>query len=183
MCRRSGHSIVVLVVAFAGIMTLCGCSYDMSVQPSYRTLARSDFFSDERSARPLTIGTVATAKRDSGGGIPFPLTIELLQQGRERFDIFCSPCHGRLGNGEGMVVQRGFSRPPSFHLERLKSVPDSHYFEVITHGIGRMWPYGNRTSVSDRWAISGYIRVLQFSQAAPLSAVPPDELENLRKEQ
>jgi hypothetical protein len=181
-CHRLCLPILLLLFAAAG------CSYDMSVQPSYRPMSESGFFSDQRSARPLPVGTVAREQPQEIRGpipqdIPLQITIELLRHGRERFDIYCSTCHGRLGNGEGMVVQRGFSPPPSFHLERLRSAPDSHYFGVITYGIGRMWDYGNRTSVQDRWAITSYIRVLQLSQSAPLSDVPQSELRNLRTEQ
>ena len=105
---------------------------------------------------------------------PFPVTREVLDRGRERFDIFCSVCHGRLGNGEGMVVKRGFRQPPSFHIDRLKEARVGHFFDVITNGFGAMADYAAQINARDRWAIVAYIRALQLSQNVPLGDVPPE---------
>jgi mono/diheme cytochrome c family protein len=100
-------------------------------------------------------------------GSPLPVTPALLERGRERFNIYCAPCHSKLGDGDGMVARRGFPAPPSFHTARLREAPDSHFFAVITQGYGVMYPYADRITVEDRWAITAYIRALQFSQHAP----------------
>lgn len=113
---------------------------------------------------------------------PFPITREILYRGRERFNITCSPCHGRLGNGEGMVVRRGFRQPPSFHIDRLREAPVGHFFDVMTNGFGAMPDYANQTTPQDRWAIVAYIRALQLSQHATLADVPPEERDQLIKE-
>jgi mono/diheme cytochrome c family protein len=105
---------------------------------------------------------------------PFPVTREVLERGRERFDIFCSVCHGRLGTGEGMVVRRGFRQPPSYHIDRLKEAPVGHFFDVITNGFGAMPDYAAQIQARDRWAIVAYIRALQLSQNVPLGDVPPE---------
>jgi mono/diheme cytochrome c family protein len=105
---------------------------------------------------------------------PFPITREVLERGRERFDIFCSVCHGRLGTGEGMVVRRGFRQPPSYHIDRLKEARVGHFFDVITNGFGAMPDYAAQIHVRDRWAIVAYIRALQLSQNVPLGDVPAE---------
>jgi mono/diheme cytochrome c family protein len=109
------------------------------------------------------------------------VTRDLVDRGREAFDINCSVCHGRDGYGLGMVVQRGFPQPPSFHSERLRQAPVGHFFEVITHGYGVMYPFGSRISPADRWAIVSYIRALQFSQAAPVNQLQAMDLDKLEK--
>lgn len=106
---------------------------------------------------------------------PFPITREVLERGRERFDIYCAPCHGRTGDGNGMIVQRGFPPPPSYHIDRLRQAPVGHFFDVITQGYGIMYPYAERVEPADRWAIAAYIRVLQKSQDAKLADVPSQE--------
>jgi len=111
---------------------------------------------------------------------PPPVTMALLERGRQRFDINCSPCHGRLGNGEGMIVQRGFPRPPSYDIDRLRNVPSQHFYDVITHGYGVMYSYAGRVEPADRWAIAAYIRALQASAHASLSDVPPDKQKALQ---
>jgi hypothetical protein len=197
--KKRGHGITRArtwgtgLLLFAFLATGIGCSYNMSKQPRYNPLEPSPFFPDGRSARPVVEGTVArgqyhpgqdaffSAKEDGAvvNRIPVPVTMELLSRGRERYDIYCSPCHGRVGDGEGMVVQRGFSRPPSYHIDRLRQAPDGHFFEVITYGLGRMSSYANRVAPMDRWAITAYIRALQLSQAAKLSDLSPREREIL----
>ncbi len=113
---------------------------------------------------------------------PFPITREVLQRGRERFDIYCSPCHGRTGNGNGMIVQRGFPPPPSYHIDRLRQAPVGHFFDVMTQGYGIMYSYAERVEPADRWAIAAYIRALQKSHDGRLQDVPSDAQAQLRKQ-
>jgi cytochrome c len=113
---------------------------------------------------------------------PFPITREIMTRGRERFDIYCAVCHGRTGDGDGMIVQRGLKHPPSYHIERLVSAPVGHYFDVMTNGFQTMYSSKDRVSVQDRWAIIAYIRALQFSRRASLKDVPPDVREKLARE-
>jgi len=110
---------------------------------------------------------------------PLPLTRALLQRGQERFEIYCAPCHGRSGNGDGMIVRRGFPAPPSYHTDRLRNAPDSHFYQVISNGYGVMYPYADRVDPRDRWAIVAYIRALQLSQHAPRSQLTPQDLAHL----
>jgi hypothetical protein len=162
------------------------CRLDMHVQPRYNPLARSDFFPDQRSARPLIEGTVARGQLhqdtyfysgkvgpNPGDVMPFPVTMRVLERGRERFNIFCAPCHSRLGDGNGFVPSRGFSRkPPSFHIARLENAPLGYFFDVITNGFGIMPDYGSQIPPEDRWDIVAYVRALQLSQNATLADVP-----------
>lgn len=164
----------------------------MADQPRYQPLQRSTFFGDERSARPLIPDTVARGHLDADAAfytgkvganlvdtLPLPLTLELLERGQERFNIFCSPCHDRTGSGNGMVVRRGFRHPPSYHIARLLQAPIGHFFDVMTHGFGAMPDYAAQVPPRDRWAIAAYIRALQFSQNARLTDVPPQERQRL----
>jgi hypothetical protein len=175
-----------------GLLFLGGCQQKMADQPRYEPLAKSDFFGDERSARPLVEGTVARGHLDTNEALytgkvngrlmerlPFPITKDVLLRGQERFNIFCSPCHDRIGTGQGMVVKRGFRAPPSFHIDRLRTSPDGHFFDVITHGFGIMPDYAGQVSPKDRWAIVAYIRALQLSQNAKLTDVPEPERRSL----
>ena len=181
-----------LVLILVMLSATAACGYNMSLQPRSSPMTRSNFFADQRSERPVVDGTAAHNQKslndplntgqENGQEVantPLPVTMGLLQRGRDRFDIYCSPCHSRLGNGEGIVVQRGFAHPPSYHSDRLRSAPDGHFFGVITEGFGRMWSYANRVEVADRWAITAYIRALQLSQSAPLADVPPTEQQQL----
>jgi len=174
---------------------LFGCRLDMHVQPKYKPLDPSNFFDDGRSARPEVPGTVAhghlraddflfTGKvnGEPADAFPFPVTREVLERGRERYNIYCSPCHDYTGSGRGMVVQRGFPPPPSYHLERLVKAPAGHFFEVMTNGYGAMYSYASRVTPEDRWAIVAYIRALQLSQHATLEDVPPQEREHLTEQ-
>ncbi len=175
------------------LMLAAGCGHNMSRQPRYNPLAPSDFFADGRSERPVVPGTVAHGSpafgdpaytgRGANGEVlermPVPVTRGLLERGRERFDIYCSPCHGRTGDGQGMIVKRGFRQPPSYHTQRLLDAPDGHFFGVITDGFGEMYSYADRVAPADRWAIIAYIRALQFSQDARLDDVPPAERRRL----
>jgi hypothetical protein len=142
----------------------------MHDQPRLEPLQESAFFADGRASRPLVEGTVARGHlRD-----PLPLTPELLARGRERFDIFCTPCHDRTGSGNGIVVQRGFRRPESYHSERLRAAPDGYFFDVMTNGFGTMLDYRERITPRDRWAIVAYVRALQLSQSALLTDLPAE---------
>jgi hypothetical protein len=162
-------------------LTVLSCSRkDMVDQPSYRPLQESRFFRDGVSARPPVPGTVPFGARPgdpSLDGSPVreesgPITLAMLRKGRQRYEIYCSPCHGRTGEGNGMIVQRGFPAPPSFHSQRLRTAKDSHLYSVITHGFGRMYGYGYRVDPRDRIAVVAYIRSLQFSREAALGDVP-----------
>jgi mono/diheme cytochrome c family protein len=175
-----------------GVLLLAACQQQMADQPRYDPLAKSDFFDDGRSARPAVEGSVARGRLEAGehlytgktGGkpaeaIPFAVTRNVLAKGRERYDIYCSPCHDRLGNGRGMVVRRGFRAPPSFHNERLRQAPAGHFFDVMSHGLGDMPDYAEQISAEDRWAVAAYIRALQLSQRAPLAQLPEEERRKL----
>jgi mono/diheme cytochrome c family protein len=173
-----------------------GCNQMMSDEPRYKPLAASDFFADGLSARPQVAGTIARGHlhldqafyTGKSGGVPvtsFPVAVtrDLLVRGRERFDIFCSPCHGRLGTGDGVVVERGFRSPPSYHIDRLRNAPVGHFFDVMTNGFGAMSSYASRVPAADRWAIAAYIRALQLSQHATLADAPANTrqlLESMR---
>ncbi len=174
--------------ALASLLWLAGCQQKMADQPRYEPLQKSDLFDDQRASRPLVEGTVARgqlnadeefytgkANNEPAKVFPFPVDRELLVRGRERFTIFCSPCHSRLGDGQGMIVRRGFRPPPSFHIDRLREAPPGHFFDVISHGFGAMPDYAEQIPPRDRWAIVAYIRALQLSQNAPLTDVPEKE--------
>ncbi len=168
------------------------CSPDMSRQPRYKPLSESEFFNDGRSARPVLPDTVARGQLRTDeryyqgkvkgalvGTAPIPVTRKLLERGQERFNIFCTPCHGHLGDGDGMVVRRGFRRPPSYHIDRLREAPDGYLFDVISNGFGAMASYASRIPPQDRWAITAYIRALQLSQGAKLEDVPEEQRRQL----
>ncbi|MCA0032169.1 c-type cytochrome [Mesorhizobium sp. B263B2A] len=157
-----------------GALLVAGCRQDMEDQPRYDPLEASNQFADGMSARTPVTGTVArdTDLSRTPDRIPDPVTIELLQRGQQRFDIFCSPCHGRTGDGHGIIVQRGFSAPPSYHQDALRKAPDRHFYDVITNGYGAMYSYAARVPPQDRWAIVAYIRALQYSRDAPIAELP-----------
>jgi len=174
-------------IGLVGLLALSGCRQDMHDQPKFIPLRESDFFADHRSERPLVEGTVARGEVEdsdllSTGMVngelatvfPFPVTWDVMRRGQERYDIFCSPCHARTGNGDGMIVRRGFRAPPSLHVDRLRQAPVGHFFDVITNGFGAMPDYRAQVPVRDRWAIIAYIRALQASTAAGIADVPPE---------
>ncbi len=176
-------------------LSLAACRTDMHVQPRYSPLDSSDFFEDGRSARPAVPGTVARGHlridqhfytgKVNGNAVdtfPFPVTRQVLERGRERFNIFCTPCHGYTGEGRGMIVQRGFPPPPSYHIERLREAPVGHFYDVMTNGYGAMYSQASRVAPEDRWAIAAYIRALQMSQHATLEEVPEAERPELLAE-
>ncbi len=165
---------------------LVGCRQGMYDQPKYKTYRGSTFFADGRSARPLEAGTIARGtlemrkydgKTAAGYVAEYPMPVDkaLILRGQERYNIYCSVCHGRTGYGDGMVVQRGFPAPPSYHQDRLRKVAPGYIVDVITNGFGKMYPYNDRILPEDRWAIAAYIRALQRSQNASISDVPADE--------
>lgn len=178
--KRCALSLLLLAAA-------AGCRQDMHDQPKYTAYQRSEFFADERSARPLVEGTIAHGQLNEDellhtgriGGehattFPFAIDDAVMRRGRERYDIFCTPCHGLTGDGDGMVVQRGYRQPPSLHGERLREAPPGHIYDVITRGFGAMPDYAAQIPVRDRWAIAAYIRALQLSQHAAAAELPPD---------
>jgi mono/diheme cytochrome c family protein len=165
----------------------------MHDQPKYIPLRQSTFFADQRSARTHVTGTVARGqlREDAllytgkvGGAdasvFPFRLDATVMARGQERFNIFCSPCHGQTGTGDGMIVRRGYRRPASLHEERLRAAPVGHFFDVITNGFGAMPDYASQITPEDRWAVIAYVRALQLSERATLADVPPAERERLR---
>ncbi len=158
----------------------------MQDQPKFKPLAESDFYTDLRSARPPVDGTVARGQlhedtyfytgkigNNPGDYMPFPVTEELLARGQQRYNIYCAPCHSRVGDGNGVIPSRGFPRkPPSFHTERLRKAPLGYFFDVMTNGFGAMPDYASQIPPRDRWAIVAYIRALQLSQGATAADVP-----------
>ncbi len=181
--HRSGRTAVVALIVMT--VAVVGCRQDMHDAPRYEPLEASSFFADGRGSRMLVANTVARGmlREDDhlyqgkiGGELtdifPMPVTADVMERGQERFNVFCSPCHGRTGQGNGMVVQRGFRTPPSYHEARLRDAPAGYFFDVMTHGFGAMSDYSSQVSVSDRWAIAAYIRALQRSQQATIDDVP-----------
>lgn len=173
---------VALGCAAAFGLFLGGCRQDMGDQPKNKPLSPSPFFADARSERPLIENTVAHGSiadddlfvsKDSNA-FPLPLTPELMSRGQERYKIFCTPCHGLQGDGNGMIVMRGMKHPPSYHEDRLRQVPNGYLFDVITNGFGAMQGYSAQVPPRDRWAIVAYVRALQLSRHAPVSELPQE---------
>lgn len=190
---KAGRRLLLWALCAASAASAPACVQKMASQPHVRPLEASAFFADGQSARPKVPGTVPSGYTRNNARVgpergfdpeaqdlPFPLTREVLERGRERFDIYCAVCHGRTGEGDGMVVRRGFSRPPSYHDDRLRAAPLGHFFDVETNGYGAMPSYAPRLSAEDRWAVAAYIRALQLSRDARLEDVPPDELQKLQ---
>jgi hypothetical protein len=200
----------VLALGFAALALagISGCRQDMHNQPKYIPLRASEFFPDGRSARMPVANTVGRDTRIEdtqfvkekdiyldnyfltgkigdleGDKFPLPLTKEVLQRGQERYNIYCTPCHSRVGDGNGMIVSRGLKHPPSYHEERLLKAPIGHFYDVMTNGFGAMLNYSAQIKPEDRWAIAAYIRVLQVSQDARLSDVPSTDRGNIREPQ
>ena len=179
----------VLLLLVGAIVTGCNDMYDKA---RIKPLEKSNFFTDGSSARPLPEGTVARGHavnddllatgRIDGKQVdmyPFAITDSVIARGRDRYTTFCTPCHGRLGDGGGMIVQRGFPRPNSFHTDSLRARPAGYFFDVMTNGFGRMYSYAPSVPVEDRWAIVAYIRALQLSQRAPASMLSRDDRNKL----
>src|SRR5690348_12250042 len=185
MRRWRTFSPLVLVV----VASLAGCRQDMHDQPRYKPLAESHFFADLRSERQPVEGTVARGQlhedsyfytgklgNNPGDYMPFPVNEEVLVRGRERFNIYCAPCHSRLGDGNGMIPQRGFRRPPSYHQDRLRKAPLGYLFDVMTNGFGAMPEYASQIPPRDRWCIVAYIRALQLSQNATAADIAGQQI-------
>ena len=182
----------VLIALAAGV----GCRQDMHDQPKYIPLRPSDFFGDGRSERPLIEGTIARGHLDddtayyTGRGpdgqfideFPFPVTKDVIERGQERFNIYCAPCHDRLGNGDGKIVRRGYRHPPSYHIDRLRQVPHGYIYDVITSGFGAMPDYSAQIPPRDRWAIVAYVRALQLAHNGKIDDVPADKRADLNQE-
>jgi mono/diheme cytochrome c family protein len=188
--RRNLLLRIVGLVAFT--VALAGCRQDMHDAPRYEPLEASTFFANGQASRMLVANTVArgTLREDThlnegkvngqlATTFPMPVTADVMARGQERFNVFCSPCHGRTGSGNGMVVQRGFRAPPSYHEDRLRNAPVGYFFDVMTNGFGAMQDYASQVPVADRWAIAAYIRALQLSQRATLADVPANRRADL----
>jgi hypothetical protein len=195
---RSARSLVraLTVVSMGAVaLLLFGCRLDMHVQPKYLPYEPTDFFGDGRSERQPVPGTVARGQlrldelmftgRENGVVVdkfPFPIAKADLDRGRERYNVYCTPCHDYTGTGRGMIVQRGFPQPPSYHIQRLRDAPAGHFYEVITNGFGAMYSYAARVEPADRWRIAAYIRVLQLSRNARIQDVPESERQKLSEQ-
>ena len=193
--RFLGRTLLLMIC----LLLATGCRQDMHDQPKFKPLRPNAMFDDGGLARPLVEGTVprASARDESfrpswlvtskpsavsepndvskASQFPIPVTGEVLDRGEDRFNIYCAVCHGRVGDGRGMVVQRGFRQPPSYHIDRLRAAPIGHFYDVVTNGFGAMPSYGDQLTTRDRWAIIAYIRALQLSQHASISDVPSEK--------
>lgn len=189
-----------LVFQVAVLVLVAGCEkhmQDMYDQPRYKPLAASSFFPDGGASQPPVPGTQVHSRGDFAGtssgriGLeqadrwnrdetsasnPYPITLQLLREGQDRFTIYCAPCHSPLGDGDGFIVRRGFPAPPSYHIDRLRAAPDRHFFDVMTNGYGIMYSYADRVTPAERWAVVAYIRALQLSQHAPVSELTADDV-------
>jgi Cytochrome C oxidase, cbb3-type, subunit III len=174
----------------AGIVVLAGCDnlhQDMGNQPKNKPLSPSDFFADGRSERAPVENTVARGALDNdelmvakeSNNFPMPVNEALLERGEDRYKIFCTPCHGLQGDGNGMVAMRGMKHPPSYHIDRLRQSPNGYYYDVITNGFGQMYSYSAQIPPRDRWAIIAYLRALQLSRNAHVAELPADVREKL----
>jgi mono/diheme cytochrome c family protein len=191
------------LAGFAGMsaaLLLAGCRQDMQNQPKFYPQRGTDMYADGRSVRPQVENTVARNQLHEnvyfytglvggkeGDGMPLPVNAALLERGQEQYNIYCTPCHSRVGNGEGMIVQRGYRPAGNFHTDRLRAAPLGHFFSVITNGYGAMPEYASQVSTANRWAIVAYIRALQLSQNAPVADVPagqhPQDLHEIATQQ
>jgi Cytochrome C oxidase, cbb3-type, subunit III len=186
----SMNRVAVWALAAACLVLVVGCRQDMADQPKYNPLEPSTFFADGRSERPLIENTVARGSiaddalvipKDSNN-FPLPVTRDLLERGQDRYKIFCTPCHGLQGDGNGMVAMRGMKHPPSYHIDRLRQAPVGYFYDVVTNGFGVMPSYAAQIPPRDRWAIIAYIRALQLSRNARAADLPPGLKEKLMSE-
>lgn len=183
-----------LLILSGALLITSGCRRDMQDEPKYKPLSESRFFADGRASRPIPAGTIARDELNaddsfhSGSAaagflptIPAAITVSFLHRGQDRYEIFCSPCHAKTGDGNGMIHQRGFWIPPSLHSDRLRSVPPGYLFQVINNGYGAMPAYREQiVEVLDRWAIVAYIRALQLSRNATVQDVPTSVLQDIQ---
>jgi len=180
------------LVALAALLAVAGCRQDMHDQAKYQAFERNAFFDDQRASRALIEGTVARGQGEQDDAfyrgvvngavvetIPLAIDRALVERGQERFNIYCSPCHDRVGTGNGMIVQRGYKKPVSFHEPRLRGIPDGYFFQAITNGFGVMPSYAAQVPAHDRWAIVAYIRALQLSQSAEAKVLTDDDRSRL----
>jgi mono/diheme cytochrome c family protein len=184
---------VAMLGAVTATLMLAGCRQDMHNEPKFIPQRGTTFFADGRSARPQVANTVARSQMDEdtyfntgiengkeGDGLPIPLNAATMERGQERYNIYCTPCHSRVGNGEGMIVQRGYRPAGDFHTDRLRNAPLGHFFAVMTNGYGAMPDYSAQLTPADRWAVAAYIRALQLSQnAKPSDAADGAHVEDL----
>lgn len=190
--NASPRSLPAIAVLSCAMLATAGCRQDMHDQPKYIPLRASAFFTDGSSARVPPAGTVARGQLredtllytgkvggEPSAEFPFPLTEQVMQRGREAFDAYCSHCHGQTGDGDGMVVQRGYTKPPPLHSDKVRNAPIGHIFDVITNGFGAMPDHAAQVKVSDRWAIAAYVRALQASASGTVNDVPPAQREQL----
>lgn len=182
---RTERGGTLLALALAALVA--GCA-DMKDQARYEPLEKSAFFADGRSARPLVEGTVPRGELreddrffrgvEADGSfvrrVPMAVDAAVLERGRDRYDIFCAPCHSRTGDGLGMIVQRGYKQPNTYHSDRLRAIEDGYFFDVITNGFNQMSSYAAQVRPEDRWAIVAYVRALQLSQYSELAEAPAE---------
>jgi mono/diheme cytochrome c family protein len=196
----------IALLALVALLVLSGCRQDMQNQPKFVPLRSSEFFPDHRSARypvPGTVPRLDNVTMDAqqldpasyflsgkhgnafGNDLPaeLPLSRELMERGQNRYNIYCTPCHARVGDGNGMIVQRGFKHPPSFHVQRLRNAPIGYFYDIMSNGLGAMPDYAAQVTPADRWAIAVYIRALQLSQNATEADVAPADLKKLTQPQ
>jgi mono/diheme cytochrome c family protein len=191
--KRSGKAVaqraVIALLGAAGLLLLASCRLDMQVQPKFIPLRENDFYADHRSARPVVDGTIARGQLEDdpllytgkvngqeANQFPFAMAEKDVARGRERYNIYCAPCHSQLGDGNGMIVQRGFKKPPSYSDPRLMKAPVGHFFNVMTNGWGAMGDYSAQIPVADRWRIAAYIRALQLAHTASPGDVAAGQL-------
>jgi mono/diheme cytochrome c family protein len=190
ICGRGKSRKLAVLTGLTAILLISGCRQDMHNQPKMIPQRGSDFFADHRGARPQIVNTVARGQlqadsyfytgvvqgangyREEKDQLPFPATMEVLERGQERFNVYCTPCHSRVGNGLGEIVQRGYKPAANLNDQVRRSQPISHYFYVMTHGYGAMPDYSAQLTPEDRWAVAAYVRALQLSQAASTADVP-----------
>ncbi|MCI0402198.1 MAG: cytochrome c [Acidobacteria bacterium] len=176
----------------AALTLFAACRQDLYDQARQKPYSASKFFDDGRSARPPVPGAIARGQLNDDPHLytgrvngqlvttfPFPVDRAVLERGRDRYNIYCAPCHDRVGNGNGVIVLRGYRQPPSLHIDRLRNAPVGHHFDVMTNGLGAMPDYAAQVNVRDRWAIAAYIRALQLSQRATTAEVPPEKLREM----
>jgi mono/diheme cytochrome c family protein len=202
--QGSGKFMIMRAAAISAAMlsmaALAGCRQDMQDQPKFYPQRGTTFYADGRSVRPQVENTVARNQGNAdtyfatgliagkeGDGLPIPLTMDTIERGQERYNVYCTPCHSRVGNGDGMIVQRGYRPAGNFHTDRLRNAPLGHFFAVMTNGYGAMPDYAAQVTPEDRWAIAAYIRALQLSQDAKPGDVAAGqgtkELHEIAKEQ
>lgn len=195
MLTRFIHTIFgIRALPLLALLTVMGCEENMFYQPKYKAYEVNRFFADSLSVRPIIAGTVPRGHARIDGlfhtgmvnnqpadVFPFAVTPDRLREGRAQFTTFCSPCHGKAGDGQGIIVRRGFPQPPSFHIERLRYAPAGYFFDVITRGYGRMYDYSSRVIPEDRWKIVMYIRALQLSQGAAAALLSDDDRQKLEE--